>query len=460
MKEPRTVESSATHELAVFASSLTFEVIPREVIDKAKLCLLDTIGCCVQGAGLPFVRTLADVTVTEGARGGAAILGTALRTAPSGAALANGTAAHSFQLDEVHAGATLHPGSVVVPAALALAGGRRSGREFLAAMVAAYEVGIRVGVASNGGMFRRGYHNQGTTGCVAAAAAAARVLELDSARTAMALSLAASQAAGLMAVQEGANAKALHSGRAAQSGVYAALLARGGFTGAEDALDAGYGRFFDTLVGEWKPERLCSGLGERWHTLEVGYKLSPASNGSITAMDTLSRIMHEHRLRADDVARIVARVSTNTLHHCGWDFDPAAVKGVLGAQMNLRYGLSVMALDRAATPTQYTMERIRERDIAAFLPKIEVEACEEFDSDPGLRLASRLELTTRDKRTYTGETRYRRGSAENPVSVEQLEDKFLTLTIPVLGERRARASMQLIRTFDDLPCVPEDLASV
>jgi 2-methylcitrate dehydratase PrpD len=371
----------------------------------------------------------------------------------------NGTAAHAFQLDEVHAGATLHPGSVVVPAALALASGTLSGREFLAAVVAGYETGIRIGLAAEGGMFRRGYHNQGTTGCVAAAAAAARALELDAERTAMAMSLGASQAAGLMAVQEGANAKAFHSGRAAQSGVYAALLAKEGFSGAADVLDAGYGRFFDTLVGEFNADKLVVGLGDRWETLAVGYKLSPASNGSITAMDTLSRIMSTHRLGARDIDRIVARVSTNTLHHCAWEFEPAKVKGVLGAQMNLRYGLAVMALDRVATPAQYTPQRIREADVAALLPKIEVHACDEFDSDSSLRLACRLEVHSRDGKTYADQTLYRKGSAEDPVSVEQLEEKFLTLTVPILGGERARACLEQIRVLDSAPSVA-DLATL
>lgn len=446
---------SATAALAAFASGLAFDDIPKDVVEKAKLCLLDTVGCCIYGSTLSFMKTLTNVVLAEGGAAVATILGTPHRTSASQAALVNGTAAHAFQLDEVHAGATLHPGSIVVPAVLALseATGALPGRDFVAAMIAGYEVGIRIGLAADGGMFRRGYHNQGTTGTLAAAAAAARALGLDSPATAQALGIAASQSAGLMAVQEGANAKAFHSGRAAQSGVYAALLARNGFTGAEDVLDVDYGGFFSTLVDRFKSERLTAGLGKEWETRKVGYKLSPASNGSITAMDTLSRIMQSNGLTAGDIERISAFVSTNTLHHCGWEFDPSAVKGVLGAQMNLRYGLAAMALDGVATPAQYTEARIRDPKLAGFLGKVDVRACDEFDNDSALRLACRLEVRSRDGQTYVDQTLYRKGSAEDPVSAAQLEDKFLTLTAAVLTDRPARACIEQIRTMDSVPRV-------
>ena len=450
----KTKTSTATAALAAFGSSLKFGDIPAAVIDKAKLCLLDTLGCCVYGSTLAPVRTLIDMVLAEGATPAASILGTAHRTSPSQAALVNATAAHAFQLDEVHTGSTLHPGSVVIPAVLALCerAGNVAGEQFFAAMIAGYEVGIRVGQATKGGMFKRGYHNQGTTGAVAAAAAAARLLDLDARRTMHALGLGASQAAGLMAVQEGANAKAFHSGRAAQSGVYAALLARAGYTGIEDVFDAEYGAFFSTLVESHSPDALTRGLGTTWETLAVGYKLSPASNGSISAMDTLDRIMRKHDLAAADVERITASVSTNTLDHCGWDFDPSALKGVLAAQMNLRYGLAAMAIDRAATPAQYSEERIKRADVTAFLPRIEVNVNPAYDADPALRLACRLQVQSRGQ-TFVDETLYRRGGPEDPVSPEDLERKFATLTSDVLSPARTTAWVRYIRDLERQPHV-------
>lgn len=442
--------NSATSSLAAFASRLAFEDIPADVVEKARLCFLDTTGCCVYGSTLPPVRILTRMALAEESRPVARILGTAHRTSPAQAALVNGTAAHAFQLDEVHAGSTLHPGSVVVPAVLALsdAAGGLSGREFIAAMIAGYEVGIRIGLATEGRMFKRGYHNQGTTGTLAAAAAAARALRLEPRATVHALGIAASQSAGLMAVQEGANTKAFHCGRAAQSGVYAALLAKQGYTGIENVLDAQYGTFFSTLTDGYNAEKLTLGLGSQWETLKVGYKLSPASNGSITAMATLSRIMRANGLKAEDIEHITAAVSTNTLEHCGWAFDPSAFKGVLAAQMNLRYGLAVMVLDGVATPAQYTEARIKSPDIAAFLPKIDVRVRNEFDKDGSLRLACALEVRARTGKTCVDQTLYRPGSAEDPVSAEELEKKFMTLTAGVVSAEWALECVSHIKGLE------------
>lgn len=447
--------AGSTAALAGFASSLECGDIPVDVIAKARLCLLDTVGCCIYGSALPPVQKLMHMVLDEGARPLSTLLGTSHRTAPAQAALVNGTAAHAFQLDEVHAGATLHPGSVVVPAALALAEaqGDVSGADFLAAMLAGYEVGIRVGRATGGRMFKRGYHNQGTSGTIAAAAAAARILKLDAHTTMHAMGIAASQAAGLMAVQEGANAKAFHSGRASQSGVYGALLARAGYTGIENVLDVEYGGFYSTLVDAHDPDKLTQGLGTRWETLEVGFKSSPASNGSITAMHTLQRIMRTHGLAAGDIAGIRASVSTNTLEHCGWLFDPAASKGVLAAQMNLRYGLAAMALDGEATPAQYAESRIASPDVAAFLSKIEVRAWEPYDKDPALRLACTLEVRSREGRGYTDETLYRPGGLEDPMSGVELERKFMALASQVVSADRASKCMKHIQAIERAPRV-------
>ena len=114
-------------------------------------------------------------------------------------------------------------------------------------------------------MFKSGFHNQGTTGVFVAAAAAARMLQLDAQQTRHALGIAGSQAAGLMAVQDGAMTKSFHSGRAAQSGVYGALLAQSGYTGIPDVLDGAYGTFFSAFLDDWSPQALTEDLGSRWH---------------------------------------------------------------------------------------------------------------------------------------------------------------------------------------------------
>jgi 2-methylcitrate dehydratase PrpD len=427
---PGAMAAGATRQLSEFSSALRFDQLPAAVVDKAKTCVLDTLGCCIFGATLASMRKLAAMVSEENCASQSAVFGFPFRTSASHAALINAASAHAFQLDEIHIEATLHPGSLAVPAALAVAeaGGGIAGRELIAAIVAGYEVGIRVGLAAKGGMFARGFHNQGTTGVFVAAAAAARALRLDAAQTQHALGIAGSQAAGLMAVQEGAMTKGFHSGRAAQSGVYAAKLARLGYTGIPDVLETSYGGFLSSLVGDCPLDALTAELGGRWEILKVGFKPAPASNGSITAMAALDDIMRRHALAADDIESVTAHVSTNTLHHCGWEYDPAKIQGVLAAQMNLRYGMAVMALERRATVAQFTEAKMRDPAILDFVRRVRVELEPAFDAGGGKhRVACRAVVVCRNGARHEAQVLYRKGSHEDPMSAAEIGDKFMDL---------------------------------
>ena len=447
---PATGAQDATLKLAQFASALRFDDLPKEVVEKAKTSILDTLGCCLFGASLASVRKLAAMVRDEVADGPSQVLGLPQRTSPSHAALVNATSAHAFQLDEIHIGATLHPGAVSVPAVLALAeAGHHAGRDVIAAVVAGAEVGIRVGVACKGGMFTRGYHNQGTTGALVAGAAAGRLLALDASHMRHALGIAGSQAAGLMAVQEGAMAKGFHSGRAAQSGVYAAKLAALDYTGIPDVLEAPYGGFMSTLVGEYAGAELTADLGSRWDILQVGYKPAPASNGSITAMSAIDRIMREHALTADDIREVTAYVSSNTLHHCGWHYDPDQVQGVLAAQMNLCYGMAVMALERRATADEFNEQKMRDPAVLDFIRRVRVELEPRFDASGGkLRVACRARVVTRDGRTLEAEVLYRKGTPEDPMTHTELDRKFIELSSRSIGAQAAHEVAAAVASLD------------
>jgi 2-methylcitrate dehydratase PrpD len=444
----------ATRELAKWAAALRYEDLPAEVVAKAKTCVLDTLGCCLFGATLGSVQKLAAMVAEEHCSAQSTVFGLPLRTSSSNAALINATSAHAFQLDEIHIEATLHPGSLAVPVTLALAeaNGGASGRELIASIVAGYEVGLRVGLSAKGGMFARGFHNQGTTGAFVAGAAAARLLKLDATQTQHALGLAGSQAAGLMAVQEGAMAKGFHSGRAAQGGIYAAKLARLGYTGIPDVLEAQYGGFLSSLVGDAPHAALTAGLGSRWEILRVGFKPAPASNGSIVAMAALDEIMRKHELKAGDIESVTAHVSTNTLHHCGWEYDPAKIQGVLAAQMNLRYGMAVMALERKATAAQFTEAKMRDPVILDFVRRVNVELDPKYDGSGGkYRVACRAVVVTRDGKHHEAEVLYRKGSHEDPMTDQQIIEKFMDLAGQSIEGNHAQRIADVVAKLDSLP---------
>ena len=208
----------ATATLARWTAGLRFDDIPDEVIGHVKLCLLDSLGCGLFGALQPWGRIATEVAVELAGDGPSSLWGTNRRTGAGEAALANGTACHGFEIDDIHLTSLIHPGAVTVPAALAVAEARGlSGKALIAAIVAGYEVGLRVGICAGVTHGVSGFHPTGTVGCVAAAAAVANLLGLGAEAATDALGIGATQAAGLYSARTGAMAKRLHAGRAAQS---------------------------------------------------------------------------------------------------------------------------------------------------------------------------------------------------------------------------------------------------
>ncbi len=314
------LQANATRDLAEFAAALTFEQIPAEVVRHAKLCLLDGLGVCLHGATLPWTRIVQDMVIAEGGNGRVSIWGRGERTSWSQAVLANSTAGHAFEMDDIHKESILHPNSITVPIALGFAEmqGGLSGRDVLTGMIAGYEVGTRVGNAATTQLFLNGFHPQGTNGTFAAGASAGRMAGLDAGRMQHALGTAGSFASGLMAAQEGAMVKRLHAGHAAQSGVQAALLAGRGFTGISDILEAPYGGFLSTLSRQPDISRLTAGLGTVWETLQVGFKMYPSVTSIHAALDALQMLMRTHSLRAEDIAALNVGVGHMTYVHTAW----------------------------------------------------------------------------------------------------------------------------------------------
>jgi 2-methylcitrate dehydratase PrpD len=404
----------ATRDLATYASRLRFEDLPHEVVERMKLSVLDSIGCCVFGATLPWTQKVAALAMAEGARPVASLAGMGQRTSVALAVLVNGTGGHAFELDDIHKESIIHAGSIATPVALAYAEahGPRSGRDVITAMVAGYEVGHRVGSAATMSLFFRGFHPQGTSGVFVAAATAAHARRLDAERFQHALGIAGSQAGGLMAAQEGAMVKRFHSGRAAQSGVYSAELAANDFTGITDVLEAAYGGYLTTLSDKPAPKRLTEGLGTVWETLSVGYKPHASVTSIHTALDGLAEILRENKLTHDDVAHLEVGLSPMTHVHCAWEYK---AQGVTAAQMNLYYGLAVIALDGMAFTDQYRESRLRDPRILDFIDRISAYVDTEIENmGAAFRHAARVKVTARDGRAFEKLVLHRRGSPEAP----------------------------------------------
>jgi 2-methylcitrate dehydratase PrpD len=442
--------ANATRDLARFGANLNYADIPAEAVERIKLSILDSIGCCLYGATLPWTRKVADLADAERAEGVAAYIGFGRRSSPALACLVNGTSGHAFELDDIHKESIVHAGSIATPVALALAEmhGRASGKDVITAMTAGYEIGHRVGSAATMSLFFRGFHPQGTSGAFVAAATAARALGLDADRFQHALGIVGSQGGGLMAAQEGAMVKRFHSGRAAQSGVYSALLARDGFTGIHDVLEAPYGGYLTTHSDEPNPARLSDGLGKKWETLQVGYKPHASVTSIHTALDGLGDIMREQQLAAEDIARLETGLSPMTHVHCAWEYK---AQGVTAAQMNLYYGLAVIALDGVAFTEQYQESRLKDPKILDFITRVSAFVDPEIEKmGAKYRHAARVKVTTRDGRTFEKLLLDRRGSPENPLSRADIEHKFRHVVAPCVEKPRAERIVETVAKLDTL----------
>ena len=442
--------ANATRDLARFAAALRFEEIPAEVVARIKTSVLDSLGCCLFGATLPWTRKVAALADSEGARPVACLIGMGRKTSVSLAALVNGTGGHAFELDDIHKESILHPGSIATPVALAFAqeSGRATGKDVITAIVAGYEIGTRVGNAATMRLFFGGFHPQGTSGAFVAAATASRMLGLDAVRFQHAIGIVGSQAGGLMAAQEGAMVKRFHSGRAAQSGVYAARLAADDFTGITDVLEAPYGGYLSSYSDAPNPQRLTHGLGVTWETLNVGYKPHASVTSIHSAQDGLHAILSENALSADDVAEVDAGLSPMTHVHCAWEYK---AQGVTAAQMNLYYGLAVIALDGVAFTEQFRAERLAEPRTLAFIARIRAHVDAEIEAmGPAFRHASRIRVNTRDGRSFEKLTLHRRGSPENPLSPEEIVDKFHAVVAACMQRADAERIVALVDRLETL----------
>ena len=374
MGHEATTDNPYTRGMAEFVSGLKYDAIPPEVLHRIKLLMLDSLGCALYGADLEWCRILQDALAKVDSTRECSVWGTGRQLSAPHAALANGTAVQGFELDDVHRAGVLHVGAVVLPALIPIAEtkGGMSGKEFLTAAVAGYEIGPRVGLCMGPGHIGSGWHSGATLGVFSAAAGAARGLKLDAGKTVHALGIAGTQAAGLMAAQFGAMVKRMHAGRSSQSGLYGALLAAGGFTGIVNVLESEYGGFCTTMSqskDKFDLKELTAGLGETWQTMGVALKFYACVGSNHTTLDAIRDMQAERPFGAKDVKKVVVHGSQVTMEHVGWKYVP---QGLTSAQLNLPYCVATWLLDGDCFVDQFTEDKVADPARMALAEKVEV----------------------------------------------------------------------------------------
>lgn len=309
-----------TRALAAFAATLRYEDIPAPVIAMTKACAIDAAAVALFGSSLPWSASVENFAHHVGSDGSSTILSPQLRRASApAAALANGTFAHAFEFDNLRQPSVgVHPGSTATLGALAVAEEcGASGREFLTALVAGNECMLRTGLAAKQSSELMGFHAPGQTGVFGSAIAASRIMKHDAHRTTMAIGIGGSLCSGLLAFAKAGNGgmvKRLHMGRAAEGGVTAAYLAERGFEGPDVLLEGKFG-YLDVYARDGDPKLLTDGLGTRWESLNIWFKMFPCHVTAQAPVRAIRELQREHRFGAADVTRIVIETSEKVLSH-------------------------------------------------------------------------------------------------------------------------------------------------
>jgi len=428
-----------TKDVAAWVASLRHEHVPEHVRAALRLLALDTVGAALVGADQPWTKAIRAWAMAAApgpaATGRARIWGenqAVLRAAD--AALVNGAAAHAYELDDFH-NAKLHPGAVVLPAALALGEALDAdGATVETALAAGYEVMIRTSLAMDPSVGRlRGWHLTGVCGTFGAAAAASVLLGLDAERTAWALGLAGTQSAGTWAFNaDGASSKRLHPGRSAQAGVMAAELAALGFTGPTEFYESKDGGLLTTFVGDGDLSQLTADLGTRWHAADTSFKpysCCGSLHAHIDAVLALRDLWQPGRRIRLGLANVIEV-------QCGFDYEPGSE---LNAQMSARYCAAVAMLDGQALPAQFSPARIADPKVTELAQSIEIVHEPKHDSLYPKRFCGWAEIETATGKLERFEVMDPSGNPANPAMPEKLREKFTALTTPLVGGNRAIA---------------------
>ena len=429
----------------VLAEFVVSAVVPDRALAPARAAFLDTIGVALAGAVEPGSRIVQQLAASEAA-GKCSIWGTPLRTSATWAALANGTAAHALDFDDMCFVSLAHPSGPLVAAALAV--GEQmgaSGRTLLEAYVTGFEVEAVLGRTMNPRHYQQGWHCTSTLGTVGAAAAAARILKLNAAATTHCLAIAASEASGLKE-NFGTMTKPLHVGLAARNGVLAALLAQQGFTASARALDGPQG-FLIAMASE-KPDwqTVSKDLGKRWEILETGItvKLYPSCAATHPTLDTALDLRREHNLTPEQVESVEIQVDSVTPPLLIYDRPQSGLEG----KFSMPYCVAAALVHGEVGLGTFNTLQTQDGRIQALLPRIRMVVNPDLGKDAPALTQAIVKLRLRDGRCLVRHANGARGYPAHPASSEELDRKFLSCGLLCLPQDRLQAALQCLHELD------------
>jgi aconitate decarboxylase len=445
------MEGTYTRGLSEFVADLKFEDIPRDVVDRMKLLVLDTIGAGLLGAGMPWSVRMRKTVEDMEAPGDGSIWGTRLSFSAPTAALVNGTAVHGFEIDDVGAGG--HNGSVTLTSILPLAQHRGgiSGKDIITATTAGIEVASRVGKCVGGiphtGM---GFHGPGLMGTFASAGSSARALRLSADQCVDTLGHAGQQAASLMFTHHGGMGKRMLAGQAARAGVFGALLAANGYTNAPNVFEAEYGGFPAAHTGNRRPPaydltELTKGLGTEWQSRGVNFKMWACRVPNHATLEAIRGLRKQHDIPADDIGSVEIRLGKGSYQNVGWAYTPTTITS---AQLNLYYVSSLMLLENDVFVDQFTGGKISSPRVLDMVSRVHVM------HDPGMDeqgySGTPVKISMRNGTVYETVGHVRGSGGDDPITKGDVLTKFRKMTQAFWSQATQDQAISLCDNLENL----------
>jgi 2-methylcitrate dehydratase PrpD len=460
--------SSLTRRIADFSSRLKIADVPGDVLAKAKLHILDAIGCGIAGASSDLAQRMLAYLDLEHRAGPCPVFGSGRRFGPAAAAFGNAAAMNALDFDdgfEVDGKGMGHPGATIIAAAASASFVREvDGPAFLAAVIAAYEVNNRLVRSMQPSLERfRQVYGVCQHQTVGAAIAFGRLIGLDAAGLENALGLAATLANLPSLRKYNWERRPLISLKdfnapAAEAGVRAVQLDRCGLVGSKAVLDGDTGLWRMLGSDRFDPDLLVASLGSEWSLLANSFKPFPACRWMHTALEAFATVVAEHRLMPDNIEKVTIHTSA-AMSRDFMDYEPATM---VDAQFSLPFALAAIAYEIRPAGRWYEPETLARIDLRSFGRRIVAivdPVIEETMSGPARRPAGRVSIHSRGRTFASALIAYPWGSAERPMSAAEVSAKFVENTAPILGMDHAGNLMDRLKDLNAEPSVSAVLAS-
>jgi 2-methylcitrate dehydratase PrpD len=446
-------------ELATRINSLTFKELPPEAIHWAKIGVLDTVGVTLAGSREECTRIVEGIA-TRGVTGPSLIFGVNRRTAPLEAALVNGTASHALDFDDMNNTLGGHPSAPILPALFALADDiGASGRDFLAAYVAGFETESKVGMGVHFYHYTKGWHPTATLGVFGATAACAKLLKLSDDKTATALSIAASLAAGIKA-NFGTMVKPLHVGHCTRNGMFAALLARDGFTAGDRVFEHKQG-FFNVFNGEgnYDAGKILPAWAQPLDIVKPGIAIKqyPCCGSTHSALDAILTLARDHKPAADDIERVDVWTHTRRLEHT----NRPEPKSNLDAKFSVQYCMTRALLDRRISIEHFEGRAYEEPAVRKLLPRVHAAPYTTAQFPADNHFGAEVKIALRGGRVLSAKVDQPLGrTSDDPLPAGLLKEKFENCAARALSREQTASVYSAIQGLENLQDVRELTANV